>query len=291
MKTTKFEDDLPTAVKELAERILLYRAHGYGLDQIQPLWGYDGRKKAGLMRLMVERGYLAMNLDKPEATTKAVDEQTPRKPDLVARVLERTGMTRLEDLRRLIGQRWTDLDLDEKAWVAAHQADYTFFTFHEHRAPRRRPVECGTTPTKETWRDVFMVDAEFSAERDRRIFESRVSAAKLRSFAWSLQKLGLLDEADVDIVKTIFMSDRGFTLGIDETAPPEQWPERFDKAIEKAQEDVAEAQKRVEVYTALRARIQGGSTYAEDGGGWDGFLKANDRLVRKYLEEKPYDDD
>lgn len=291
MKANKHEDDLPAAVKELAERVLLYRAYGYSIDQIQPLWGYDGRKKVAMTRLMIDRGYLALDLDKPVATTKAVDELVPCKPNLIERVLDRTGMTRLEDLRRLVGQRWTDLSLEEKAWVDQHTGDYQFFTYHEHRKPRRRPATFGMKPDREDWRDVFLTDQEFRHERDRRLFEARVKEVRRRSFVWSLRKLGFVEEADTEVVKNIFQSDRALALGMDDEPPPEQWPARFDAAIKRAEEDVVDAQKRVAVYTALRTRILGGSTYAEDGGGWDGFLRDNDQLVRKHLEEKPLDDD
>lgn len=260
-------------------------------DKVLDFYDYDGRTLPRLLRVAIHDGYLDA---KHRSTPKAMASVEARKPDFVAALFADRpyAPTTFDEIRRTTGLIWNDMPIEAQKWVAEHHGDYQFFQWVVHRDPERQPVVFGAA---KGWFDyqlpVRVCDEAFRAERRRRLEEARVAEARPKSFLGTLRKLGFVKPEDEEVVKGVFThGSPGF--GFDEvTMVPKGWQAGLDEAIRWAQADRADAIRRERVFTEIKTMIEGGTTYAEDGGGWDNFLKINERLVRDALAAKPLDDD
>lgn len=282
-------DDMKKIYDNLAERWVNHILREVELEPIRPDYLVDdGRKRERIMRVLTEEGFIQR--EKPGTpllpTRKAYDAISAEKPDLTKKVFDKPYPPKDQnDLQRVPGVTWHELSLAERKWVAEHRDEYEYFHFdvnwaHQGKKPAdRKDASAWFSFHKSMW----LADAAYNTELERRQFEVRFNDARKQNLAWGLADQKLIEEIDADIFKSRgddagpFWGGGAYRFGND----PAKWEEELKKQVSTARDEIAKLTRRANVLLATQGKIL-------EAGGWEAFLKKYDeRLLEELKKEKP----
>lgn len=282
---TTDKDDFKKLYDKLAGYWLMHVLRDTPVEKVHTSYFVDdGRKRDKVIRILSEEGYLTRNEEGIVfPTSKAYDNLVAEKPDFVRKNFGGSSSpTKREELERVPGVPWSELTLAERKWVAEHRAEYQFFHFDSNWSHRGKTV---VDPTNiDAWlaynKPIWISDATYDAELNKRLYEARFNYARGRNLAWGLEDQKLIENVDKDVFENL-NDDAGFFarfthhFGLD----PTKWEEESHKLIEKCREEIAKLTRRANVLIETNQKIA-------RRGGWEAFLKKYDERLHEELKDK-----
>lgn len=235
-------------------------------EELEP----DGRKRGRAISELCANGYLNMVDGKVQVTIKAFNEVKGSKPDF-------TKIFDNNPREAPSGFQFEDLHIEAQKYIFDNKGDYQFFYESVYSDKSQIPAEFGVVPSPMPMRHNLMVkDQAFDAARKKYVDNQEFTKLRKTNLSWGLVTLGLLAEADAEVIKNGVGG--GLTMYKGFSTDPNGWSAELDAELERTQ-------KRIEDQTRRQAVLSGVKAKMAEYGGWDKFLSEYDQAILAELKK------